>query len=127
MDIKFYEFIDGTPEEVFLALTNPFTIELWSGSPAVMDDKEGTEFALWEGDITGKNLKVVKDQEIVQEWDFGELPEPSIVTIKLHSHKTGTNLEVKHVNIPDEAYKNIEEGWREYYIGAIKRFFEEEL
>jgi activator of HSP90 ATPase len=127
MEIKFYEYIDGTPEEIYLALTNPFTIELWSDSPAIMDDKEGTEFSLWDGDITGKNIKMVKNEEIVQEWYFGELPEPSVASIKLHPHKNGTNVEVRHTNIPDDAYENINEGWREYYIGAIKRFFEEDL
>jgi len=127
MEIKFYQYIEATPEEIFLALTNPFTIELWSDSPAIMDDKEGTEFSLWEGDITGINLKIVPNQELVQEWDFGELPEPSIVTIRLHPQKTGTNVELHHINIPDEAFANINEGWRQYYIGALKRFFEEDL
>ena len=128
MEIKLYQTIKATPEEIFLALTNPFTIELWSDSPAIMDDKEGTEFSLWDGDITGKNVKVVPNAELVQEWDFGDLPEPSIVTIRLHPQKSGgTQIELHHTNIPDEAYENINEGWREYYIGAIKRFFEEDL
>ncbi len=127
MKIKFYTYIEAEPEEVFLALTNPFTIELWSGSPAKMDANEGTEFELWEGDICGKNIKIVPNKELVQEWYFDNLPEQSIVTIKLHPKKTGTSVEVEHTNIPDEAYENINEGWREYYIGAIKRFFEEEL
>ena len=127
MEIKFYTYIEAEPEEVFLALTNPFTIELWSGSPAKMDANEGTEFELWQGDICGKNLKVIPNKELVQEWYFDDLPEPSIATIKLYPKKSGTSVEVKHTNIPDEAYENINEGWREYYIGAIKRFFEEEL
>jgi len=127
MDIKFYQYIEAEPEEIFLALTNPFTIELWSGSSAKMDNKEGTEFELWEGDICGKNLRIIQNKELMQEWYFEGIKEPSIVIIKLHSHKTGTNVEVRHTNIPNEAYDNINEGWREYYIGAIKRFFEEEL
>lgn len=127
MDIKFYTLIEAEPEEIFLALVNPFTINLWSDAKAVMDDKEGTEFSLWNGDITGKNLKVVKDKELVQEWYFDDLKEPSIVTIRLHADKKGCNVELRHTNIPEDAFENIDEGWREYYIGAIKRFFEEEL
>jgi len=126
-NIKFYQYIEAEPEEIYRALTNPFTIELWSDSPAVMEAKEGTDFSLWDGDITGKNLKLVENKEMVQEWYFEDNPEASIVTIKLHEHKNGTNLELKHVNIPDDAYENIKDGWNEYYIGAIKRFFEEEL
>lgn len=126
-DLKFYQYIEAEPEEIFLALTNPFTIELWSDSPAKMDDKEGTEFELWEGDICGKNIKVVKDKELIQEWYFDEQAYASMVTIRLHKDKSGTSVELRHTNIPDEAYENIEEGWREYYIGAIKRFFEEDF
>jgi activator of HSP90 ATPase len=127
MEIKFYQYIEAEPEEIFLALTNPFTIELWSDSPAKMDANEGTEFELWDGDICGKNLKVVPNKELVQEWYFDDLPEPSIVSIKLHVKGTGTSIELKHTNIPEDAYENIKEGWEEYYIGAIKRFFEEDL
>ncbi|MBI9067533.1 MAG: SRPBCC domain-containing protein [Salinivirgaceae bacterium] len=126
-NIKFYQFIEAEASEIFLALTNPFTIELWSDAPAKMDAKEGTEFELWDGDICGKNLKVIENKELVQEWYFDDLAEPSIVTIKLHPEKTGTSVELNHTNIPEDAYENINEGWREYYIGAIKRFFEEEL
>jgi activator of HSP90 ATPase len=127
MEIKFYQYIEAEPEEIFLALTNPFTIELWSDSPAKMNANEGTEFELWDGDICGKNLKVVPNKELVQEWYFDDLPEPSIVSIKLHVKGTGTSIELKHTNIPEDAYENIKEGWEEYYIGAIKRFFEEDL
>jgi activator of HSP90 ATPase len=127
MEIKFYQYIEAEPEEIFLALTNPFTIELWSDSPAKMVANEGTEFELWDGDICGKNLKVVPNKELVQEWYFDDLPEPSIVSIKLHAKGAGTSIELKHTNIPEDAYENIKEGWEEYYIGAIKRFFEEDL
>lgn len=126
-DIKFYKFIEAEPEEIFRALTNPFTIELWSDAPAKMDDKEGTEFELWDGDICGKNLKVVENKELVQQWYFDTEGEDSIVTIRLHEDKSGTNVELRHTNIPDDAFENINEGWREYYIGSIKRFFEEEV
>ncbi len=53
---------------LYSALTNPFTIELWSGYPAVMSTEPGSEFSLWEGDITGKNLEFVQDRKVVQEW-----------------------------------------------------------
>lgn len=123
---KKYFVIPAEPEEVFYALTNPFTIELWTGYPATMDTEVGTEFSLWEGDITGKNLEIITNKKIVQEWYFGDQPEQSIATIKLFDNKKGTQLEVIHENIPDEDFENIVEGWNEYYIGAIIEFFEVE-
>ena len=67
-NFKKYYVIPAEPEEVFYALTNPFTIELWTGYPATMNTEVGTEFSLWEGDITGKNLEIITNKKIVQEW-----------------------------------------------------------
>lgn len=125
-NFKKYFVIPAEPEEVFYALTNPFTIELWTGYPATMNAEVGTEFSLWEGDITGKNLEIITNKKIVQEWYFGDQPEKSIVTLKIFENKKGTQLEVIHENIPDEDFENIVEGWNEYYIGAIIEFFEVE-
>ena len=58
--IRQHYFINATPEEVFSAITNPFTIELWSGYPARMEAKEGTEFSIFDGDIAGRNIKITR-------------------------------------------------------------------
>ena len=125
-DFKKYYLINAEPEEVYTALTNPFTIELWSGYPAVMDENPDTEFSLWEGDITGKNIEIEKNKKVIQQWYFDGQPEESVVTIKLFSDKKGTQVELNHKNIPDEVYDNIVEGWNDFYFGAIKEFFEVE-
>ncbi len=120
---KYFE-LAGAPEDVYNALTNKVMLEIWTGEDAVMEEVPGTEFSLWDGSICGKNIEFVKNQKIVQEWYFGE-EENSLVTIKLHQHKGGTSMEVKQTNIPDEAYKNIVEGWHEDYYAALNELFEE--
>ena len=75
--------IKVSPEEVFNALTNPLTIELWSGFPASIEPKAGTEFSIFDGDITGKNIKVDAPVLLEQEWDFGEQTDVSIVHIEI--------------------------------------------
>ena len=115
--------INAEASDVYSALTNPYTIELWSGYPAVMSTQAGSEFSLWEGDISGKNIEFIQDKRIVQEWYFGDQKEESIVTISIFPDKEKSNLNIEHTNIPDEEFDNIAEGWREYYIGAIKDFF----
>jgi activator of HSP90 ATPase len=115
--------INAEPSDVYAALTNPYTIELWSGYPAQMSTEPGTEFSLWEGDITGKNLEFVQDKKVVQEWNFGEQVEKSIVTITMVPDRENSLVTIEHSNIPDDEYKDISEGWQEYYIGAIISFF----
>lgn len=126
-DYKKYYIIPATPEELYLALTNPFTIELWTGDPAIMSTEPNSEFSIFDGSIEGMNLEFEENKKIVQEWYFGEEEEvQSIVTIKLHPHKDGTSVELKHINIPDEAYEDMVEGWNDVYFQALLNFFEEE-
>ncbi|SIT85672.1 SRPBCC domain-containing protein [Pontibacter indicus] len=125
-DYKKYYIVPAPPEEVYAALTNPNTIQLWTGDPAEMSTEPGSEFSLFEGSIVGKNLEFEEDKMLVQEWYFGEQEARSIVTIKLHPHKHGTSAELRHLNIPDEAYDDIVEGWNEAYFGALIEFYEDE-
>jgi len=123
-DFKKYYLIGAPPETVYLALTRPATIQLWTGEKAEMSTEAGTEFSLWEGSITGKNLAFEENKKMVQEWFFGDQPDPSIVTIILHQHPAGTSAELRHTNIPDDDYDDIVEGWNESYFGSLQEFYE---
>ena len=125
MDFKSYYKIKAETEDVYACLTNQVTIELWSGYPAKLKAEEGSEFEIWDGDISGKILKLIPDKEIVQEWYFGEQDEPSVVTVKLHQQKNHVSVELRHVNIPEELYEEFSTGWTEHFFGAIKNFLED--
>ena len=118
--------IKAEAQDVYAALTNPFTIQLWSGYEADMSTEPGSEFSLWEGDISGKNLEFEENKKIVQQWYFGEQEEPSIVTIKIFEDTNRCQVELVHTNIPEEDFADICEGWDNYYLGAIKEFFEQD-
>jgi activator of HSP90 ATPase len=119
---KYYK-LKAKPDEVYNALTKPFAIELWTGEKAEMEEKPGSLFSIFGGDITGLNLEFVQDEKIVQEWFFGETEKDSIVTIILHSSGTSTNVELLHTNIPAEAFEDIKYGWDHYYFGGLRDFF----
>lgn len=122
---KKYFRIKAEVQDVYACLTNKFTIELWSGLPAKMEAKDGTEFELWDGDISGRNIKIEPEKLIVQQWYFDGQEEESIVTIKLHDSEKEVSVELRHTNIPDEVYDEFTTGWEEYFFGAIKAFLED--
>ncbi|MDF2454202.1 MAG: ATPase [Cytophagaceae bacterium] len=124
-DFKKYYIIGAAPEDLFKALTNPATIQLWTGEKAEMSTEPGSEFSLWDGSIVGKNLEFEENRKIVQQWYFEGQEEPSIVTIILHPHKQGTSLELRHSNIPDEDYDDLVDGWNTSYMGSLEEFYEE--
>jgi len=123
-DYKKYYLIPAAPEEVYKAITNQDEIQLWSGDKALMSTEPDSEFELFDGSIAGKNLAFEPGQKIEQEWYFGDQAEASLVTIKLHPHKKGTSAELRHTNIPDEAFYDITEGWDEAYFGSLIAYFE---
>lgn len=125
-DLKKYYQIPASPADLYIALTNPNTIQLWTGEEAEMSTEAGSEFSLWTGSIVGKNIEFEEGKKIVQQWYFGDQEEPSMVTIKLHEDKKGTSVELRHTNIPDEAYEDIRSGWDESYFGALIDFYEED-
>lgn len=127
-DYKKYYIIPTEPDQLYLALTNPLTLRLWTGEEAQMSTEPGSEFSLWEGSIVGKNMEFEPGKKIVQQWYFGDddAQAPSIVTILLHPHADGTSVELRHTNIPDEAFEDIVEGWNSTYFGALQDFYEEE-
>jgi len=123
-DFKKYYTLPAAPAEVYLALTNPAVIQLWTGEKAEMSTEPGSEFSLWDESITGKNLEFEENKKIVQQWYFDQ-EIPSIVTIKLHLHTDGTSVELRHTNIPDEEYNEITDGWNDNYFASLEEFYEE--
>lgn len=124
-DFKKYYIIPAPPDQVYLALTNEATFQLWSGDKADIQAFPGGEFSLWEGSIIGKFLDLEPSVKIVQQWYFGDQKEDSVVTIKLHLHDQGTSVELRHTNIPDDDYNDIVEGWNEVYFASLREFYED--
>jgi uncharacterized protein YndB with AHSA1/START domain len=125
-DFKKYYYIPATPEEIYMALTNPITIELWTGEVAEMSTEPGSEFSMWEGSITGKNLEFEPNKKIIQQWYFDGQSDNSVVTIKLHPDKKGSSVELRHTNIPDDDFDDMVDGWNSTYFGGLIDFFEGE-
>jgi uncharacterized protein YndB with AHSA1/START domain len=117
--------IRASMEEVFTAMTNPLSIELWSGYPAEMEASPGTAFSMFDGDITGTLLAIEPPSRIEQQWDFGEHPAPSVARIELSEEGNKTRIELNHSNVPDDAFDNINTGWKEYFFGALKSYLED--
>ena len=115
--------IPTTTEELYRALTNPFTIELWTGYPAEMSTEKGSEFSMFDGDIVGKNIEFRQNELILQQWYFEGEKEESIVTLRLIPEKNNTVVELVHTNVPDEVFHEMADGWKKYYFGALKQFF----
>lgn len=116
--------MNATPEQVFDALVNPDTIQIWSGDEAKMGPDVGDNFTLWGGQMFGKNLEVVKNKKLVQEWNYDQWDSPSKVTFTIKPKGKKTIVELLHEDVPEKSFTSIDEGWDSYYLGAMKEMFE---
>src|SRR5260221_11313047 len=83
-DFKKYYHIAATPEKVYTALTNPLTIELWTGETAEMSTDPDSEFSMRVGSIVGKNMEFEDMKKIEQQCHTNEYPVATDLTIYLH-------------------------------------------
>ena len=120
--------IKASPQEVWLAMTDERTIEAWSHFEAQMNERVGTNFTLWGGDIRGVNLESDRYEKLVQEWNWRNWSEPSRVEIRLYGQQNGdaTLLELLHSNVPDDEMDEAEEFWREKFFEKLIEFVEKE-
>jgi activator of HSP90 ATPase len=117
--------MNATPEEVFDALVNPDTIQIWSKDEAKMGSEVGSNFTLWGGQMFGVNLEVIKNKKLVQKWCYDQWEAPSKVTFTIKSKGKKTFVDLLHEDVPEKSLKSIDEGWNSYYLGAMQDMFEE--
>lgn len=114
------------PEVIFKAWLNSKLHSKMTGGTAFCSSEIGSAFSAWDGYITGTNITLKKNQEIVQTWrtsEFKEDDEGSIVTIQLKELKNGTELNLIHTNIP-EGQTQYKKGWKEHYFKPMKNYFQ---
>lgn len=118
--------INASIEQVWKALTDPKQIDAWGGGPAKMDDKVGTKFSLWGGEIWGENKEIVQNKMLVQDWwsETDKWDVASKVTFMLKSVSGKTQLTLTHENIPDKDAKSIDAGWKSFYLAPLKQSLE---
>ena len=85
----------------------------------------GGAHEVWDGYISGHNLKLVPGRRIVQSWRTTEF-EPgdpdSQIDITLAKTARGTRLTLAHTNVPD-GHAGYKTGWATHYFTPMKAYF----
>lgn len=125
-DLKQGAMMNGTPHEVYELLMDSKKHSQFTEAKASISRKVGGRFTAYDGDIEGKNIKLVKDKEIVQTWRMKYWPKGHYSEVKFILKKagSGTKLMFSHKGIPEDDYEDIKEGWKDYYWERMKEFLE---
>ena len=121
------DIIPATPREIFDAwLDSRGHEQLTGGQPAQISPNEGADFTVWNGYITGRNLKLEPARRIVQSWrttKFTKDDPDSQIEVLLEPVAGGTKVTVRHTNVPDGHTSYRDGGWQNNYFDPMKKHF----
>ncbi|MEI6660260.1 MAG: SRPBCC family protein [bacterium] len=116
--------LKATPQEVYEMLMDSKKHSAFTGEPAKISGKVGGKFTAYSGYAEGKNLELVEGKKIVQEWRASDWEEGaySKVTFTLKKSKSGTELTFTQSGVPQDQYKSIGTGWKDFYWTKMKEY-----
>ena len=111
---------------VFEALIDSKKHSEFTGGVAKISRKIDGKISAYDGYIEGKNIEVVKEKRIGQEWRAVDWPENhfSRAIFSLEKIKGGTKLTFTQTGVPEKFAKAIIEGWHEHYWEPMKKMLE---
>lgn len=111
-----------TAAELFNIYTNPEKHSaIHGGAETKITKEEGDTFSLMNGNLTGRNLKIVPNRMIVQTWRgniWKEDDPDSILTLIFSDTKDGAQIEMIHAATPEQ----FPDKWEEIYWTPIREY-----
>ncbi|OLS12153.1 MAG: hypothetical protein RBG13Loki_4219 [Promethearchaeota archaeon CR_4] len=121
--------IRASPHEIYETLMDSKRFITFTGDHAHINRGVGGVFTAFNGYVKGKNLELVSDEKIVQEWQADEEGWPkdhfSIITIVLTPTNEGTQLDFIQDKLPQPCAEDIAKGWEDYYWEPLKKYLEQ--
>jgi len=115
-----------SPHEVYEALMDSKKHAAFSGGKAKISRVVGGEIMAYDDYIAGKNIELVPDKKIVQDWRAVDWPEGNFsrVIFELTPVPEGTRLDFTHTDLPEGTEEEFTQGWIENYWDPMQKFFE---
>jgi activator of HSP90 ATPase len=90
----------------------------FTGLPVTLQPHPGGEFQAFDGMLSGRILHIEPKTFIVQTWRSGHWPltaMDSVLTLSFWPAQDGARIELVHVNVPEEDFAGVSQGWEKYY------------
>ncbi len=124
-DLSLEFILSGKPKRVMELLTDPVLIRKWSGGEAILENKVGGRFEMFDGWAKGTVLKT-SSNELAYTWITSDWPEetkPTEVHYLLKEDEAGTKVILHHTGFPDEEeMKSHKSGWTDFFFDPLEDF-----
>ncbi len=116
--------LKASPHELYEAILDPKIHSQFTGAKATNNRKIGGKFTAYDGYAFGKNVKLEKDKKIVQSWSTTDFPDTfTEITFQFNKKGNKTELIFIQTGVPEKNYKEISDGWKEFYWKPLKKIF----
>jgi activator of HSP90 ATPase len=112
-----------TPEQLFDIYLDPQKHAAFTGAAVSIGDSAGAPFRAFDGLLSGTILHIEPKRLIVQTWRSGNWPVEaidSILTLSFWPQENAARIELVHVNVPDEDFAGVSQGWEKYYWNPLR-------
>jgi uncharacterized protein YndB with AHSA1/START domain len=120
--------LPASPDRLFDMYLNPELHSAITGAPVTIGAVPGSEFRAFDDMLSGTILQVVPKKLIVQSWRAGHWPADAIdstliLTFWPEDEDSG-RIELTHVNVADDDFAGVSQGWEEYYWIPWRNYLE---
>ena len=114
---------EASPDRVYRALIDEgeFTA-VTGGAEAKISTDVGGEFSCFNGQIVGRQVELVPNQLIVQDWRAAAWANESRVRFELKREGDSTRLVFDHTGFPEGEQEHLEGGWHKMYWEPLKKY-----
>ena len=108
----------AAPDKLFDMYLDPAEHAAFTGLPAIIEARAGGVFRAFDGMLSGTILHIEPKTLIVQTWRSANWPlsaMDSVLTLSIWPAEEGGRIELVHVNVPEEDFAGVSQGWEKYY------------
>jgi len=119
--------LPATPARIYQAWMDARDHSAMTGSKATVESGAvGGRFTAWAGYIEGTHVALEPGRRILQSWRTTEFPPDapeSYLEVKLEPAPGGARITFRHSDVPAEQAAGYLQGWKDYYLKPMARFF----
>jgi activator of HSP90 ATPase len=110
--------LPASPDKLFDMYLDPVAHAEFTGLTVSIEPRAGGGFRAFNGMLSGTILHIEPKSLIVQTWRSANWPLTamnSVLTLSFWSEKDGARIELVQINVPEEDFAGVSQGWERYY------------
>src|SRR6185503_11183324 len=110
--------LPATPDKLFDMYLDAEAHAAFTGLRVILEPHRGGVFEAFDGMLSGTILHVEPKTLIVRTWRSGNWPltaMDSVLMLSFWPAEDGARIELVHVNVPEEDFAGVSQGWEKYY------------